>query len=113
QAPTNIAQPQRLLHGCGMPRRIVRVRRMKSSKCTNLVLPQMRRSEGFTAAIRQVKAVATRSSHFLRHADEKSFTSSQSAKYLKSKNKCFRHVLFWGSDAPELRRHAPKLCIEA
>ncbi|MEN2386513.1 hypothetical protein [Comamonas sp. A7-5] len=50
---------------------------------------------------------------FLRHRDEKSFTSTAPSKCLKTKNKYGSNVPNLGIGAPELRSHAPNQCMTA
>ncbi|MFN3732800.1 MAG: hypothetical protein ACK4TV_11650 [Comamonas testosteroni] len=50
---------------------------------------------------------------FLRHENEKSFTSNAPSKCLKTKNKYGKNVPNSGMHAPELHPHAPNLCMTA
>jgi hypothetical protein len=50
---------------------------------------------------------------FLRHRNEKSFTSNAPSKCLKTKNKYGSNVPNSGMSAPELRSHAPNPCMTA
>jgi hypothetical protein len=50
---------------------------------------------------------------FLRHENEKSFTSNAPSKCLKTKNKYGSNVPNSGMHAPELRSHAPNPCMTA